>query len=415
MVATDHEIDLGPSQAFKVALVATTYSPIPGGMEIYLERIAKGLVKLGHKVQVVTRFTIQRPLTWKKVVVTSEQPRTYSDENVQVVVIAHPRWLRPILLILYRLQYYKATVGIFRWIGVRSFHRQLLSHLGDCDIIHYSGNGQDFLASATMSAANELSIPLVVTPHTHAGAWGDGETDYELYRIAQQTIALTEDERQRLVDGGLPENRVSVVPHAAEVSPSASGDRFREKHGLSGPIVLFLGRKTAAKGYGLLLEAIPYVWDECPDANFVFAGPTDPTEEYRFDLPPDHRVFDLGFLSDTDRDDAYSAADVFCLPSAHEAFGLVYCEAWTFGTPVVGLRIPTLEEIIERTGGGILAEHNPRSVADAISELLSDPSLRKKLGEAGRAKVQVRKWRNVATETIEVYHKAQDSLLGNQQ
>ena len=47
------------------------------------------------------------------------------------------------------------------------------------------------------------------------------------------------------------------------------------------------------------------------------------------------------------KDDAYAATEIVCVPSAHETFGLVYLEAYAFGKPVVGLRIPTIVEIIE--------------------------------------------------------------------
>ena len=114
-------------------------------------------------------------------------------------------------------------------------------------------------------------------------------------------------------------------------------------------MILFLGRKSVYKGYTRLLDATPIIWRQYPDAHVVFAGPDDDSVALSAEQTTgldDPRVTSYGFVSDQMRDDLFAAADLFCLPSTDEAFGLVYVEAGAYGTPVVAHDIPTLRELI---------------------------------------------------------------------
>jgi glycosyltransferase involved in cell wall biosynthesis len=63
------------------------------------------------------------------------------------------------------------------------------------------------------------------------------------------------------------------VPCGFDYDDSGDGKRFRTKHGITGPMVLFLGRKTKEKGVERLLNAWPMVAEKFPEATLVFAGP----------------------------------------------------------------------------------------------------------------------------------------------
>ena len=269
--------------------------------------------------------------------------------------------------------------------------------------MHYSGTGREMLGFAAASTALRHGVPLIVTPHSHAGVWGDGPIDLDLYRRAHRVIALTEDERARLAAAGVADHRIRVLGHGVSVRGGGDAWRFRAQHGIDGPMVLYLGRKAGYKGYGLLRSAAETVWAERPDVHVVFAGPG---EDGAPALPDHPRLHDLGVLTDSEREDAYAACDVFCLPSTAEAFGLVYLEAWAYAKPVVALRIPTLEELIGRVGGGLLAAPSAPYVADALLRLLGDEDLRQRLGATGAAEARHRTWAHVATAMGEIYAEA---------
>ena len=103
------------------------------------------------------------------------------------------------------------------------------------------------------------------------------------------------------------------------------------------------------------------------------------------------------------REDLYAACDVFCLPSAAEAFGLVYLEAGLYRKPVVALNLPTLRELIGGSGGGLLVESSPNAVAEAVTRLLDAPALRITLGQRGWERAKSQTWAHVATSMTRLY------------
>ena len=108
-------------------------------------------------------------------------------------------------------------------------------------------------------------------------------------------------------------------------------------------------------------------------------------------------------MSDQEKENLYDACTIYCQPSRSEAYGLVYLEAWVYGKPVVARRIPTMEELIESSGGGLLVDGSGESVAHALLKLLNSAEDRRKLGKAGREIVASQTWGGVAEQLESVY------------
>ena len=369
-------------------------------MEIYLRKLAAALAEAGYRVRVVTRFAQRQPADVRGMHTGHEEARSYRDGSVDIDVIAPTALLRPLLAPVYRLHFRLPH------LAARLLHaahgRSLRRALADADVVHFSGNGRELLGFGVAREAARRGIPLIITPHTHADAWGDGPIDFDLYRKAKAVVALTEDERSRLCSAGIPASAVRIVPHGVSVRGGGDGMAFRLRHGLADhPVVLFLGRKTPDKGFDLLLEAASHLWREVPNARIVLAGTEGPVRP----LPAaaaDARVVQLGRIDDAEREDAYAACDVFCLPSAAEAFGLVVLEAWGYGKAVVTSDIPTLRERL-RQGGGITAPLHPDALAHALARVLTNEGLRNVLGQEGRALAATATWAATASVMGEIY------------
>jgi glycosyltransferase involved in cell wall biosynthesis len=90
----------------------------------------------------------------------------------------------------------------------------------------------------------------------------------------------------------------------------------------------------------------------------------------------------------------YRLAEAFVIPSRYEAFGLVTAEAMSHGLPVVGFAdCPGTNELIDHARTGLLVmpgKDRIRSLAIVLSDLLGDPTLRRRLGEAGRQAIDDR-------------------------
>ena len=177
---------------------------------------------------------------------------------------------------------------------------------------------------------------------------------------------------------GARAERVEVCGVCSPGFQAGGGRDLRERLGIDGPLVAFLGVRRPYKGYDVLAAAIPRVVAARPDVTFAFVGPGDP-------VPTDGpgRVIDVGEADDEQRAAWLDAADLMCLPSAGEIFPVSILEAWSVRTPVLTSDIPTLSELVDRSGGGITAPREPAAVADAILALLAEPERLRALGESG--------------------------------
>jgi glycosyltransferase involved in cell wall biosynthesis len=84
----------------------------------------------------------------------------------------------------------------------------------------------------------------------------------------------------------------------------------------------------------------------------------------------------------------YVGADVFCLPSVQEGFGIVFLEAMAAGLAVVACRAAAVPEVVRDGETGVLVPpRDPEALAGALGGLLQDRGRARALGEAGRRKV----------------------------
>lgn len=175
-----------------------------------------------------------------------------------------------------------------------------------------------------------------------------------------------------------------VVGYGFEAPPDPQPARFRRRHGLEGPLVLYVGRKEKGKNVPLLMEyLLRYREGFGADLTLCLVG-EGPVEVPR---PGRQAIRDLGYLGPEEKLDAYAAATVVCQPSVNESFSIVIMEAWLAGTPVlVHARCPVTMYHLARSGGG-LAFEDYFEFAEALDLLLRDEPLRAKLAAQGRAYV----------------------------
>jgi glycosyltransferase involved in cell wall biosynthesis len=105
----------------------------------------------------------------------------------------------------------------------------------------------------------------------------------------------------------------------------------------------------------------------------------------------------------------YQRAAVFCLPSRQEGFGIVFLEAMANVKPIVAARASAVPETVADGEVGILADPNdPDAFAQALAALLTDRDLRRRMGEAGRQRVEAYRADRVAALFLETVQAALD-------
>ncbi|MEJ2338431.1 MAG: glycosyltransferase family 4 protein [Gemmatimonadales bacterium] len=217
---------------------------------------------------------------------------------------------------------------------------------------------------------------------------------------------------------GLDPARVRIVPEgidlarwsaAAEATDEPAAHRSALDNGSSrpaapdaaGPVILSVARQYRRKNTSALLRAMPTILAAVPNARLriVGGGPElRRLRQGRFALGLAGSVVITGELPDADAiRDAYRAADVFCLPSLQEGFGIAFLEAMASGLPIVAYRSAAVPEVVPDGEAGLLVPpDDPRALARALIRLLRDPPLRRRMGEAGRRRARQHDWEEIA-------------------
>lgn len=87
----------------------------------------------------------------------------------------------------------------------------------------------------------------------------------------------------------------------------------------------------------------------------------------------------------TNIEEVYASADILCMPSYVEGFGLALTEAMAAGLPAVGLKsCHAVAEIIENEKSGLLVDNTKEALAAALERLMNEPTLRKRMGQEAR-------------------------------
>ncbi len=216
------------------------------------------------------------------------------------------------------------------------------------------------------------------------------------------TIALVDSPSQRefllseqIIDAG----KAEVIGKGAICG--VDGDRFRPdplaremtRNALAVPqiakILLFLGRLNRDKGVADLARAFAEIASMYPEAYLLLVGPDE--DDSFSDIEQvtqgcSQRVRRVEFTHEPEK--FMAAADIFCLPSYREGFGMVVVEAAAAGLPTVASRIYGITDAVADGETGIL--HPPADVpamVKALVRLLADDELRARMGEMARARV----------------------------
>ena len=400
----------------RVLMLSWEYPPLlVGGLGRHVHALAEATARAGHQVTVVTRH----PGPAGAGTGSPPAPVPYDEVvgGVRVVRVAED----PSLL--------RFEDELLAWTMALN-HALTRAGLAVCeqsppDVVH----AHDWLvAHAATTLKHHLRVPLVATLHaTEAGrhqGWLPGPLNRSIHSVewwltyeARRVIACSGYMRwevTRLFD--LPPDKVDVVPNGVDprpwqVRPEQVAAARRRCAG-DGPLIAFAGRLVYEKGVQDLLAALPRLRRRHPGLRLVVAGRGPSADELRDQarrLRLGRAVTFAGFVPDAELAALVAAADCAVVPSRYEPFGLVALEAAAAGTPVVASGAGGLPEFVRsgRTGLAFPAG-DPAALADAVSALLADQVLARRLARQARAVLRrEHSWAGVAERTADVYARAE--------
>jgi glycosyltransferase involved in cell wall biosynthesis len=409
-----------------IAMLVYEFPPrIVGGLGTYAGEMSQQLVKLGHDVIVLTMNdgTLPSRETWHGVEVHRPAHVDLTDSLPALVHEDLRRWGRG-------LKFFSDIFAYNVLSASRLVNELVLKEEKKIDIVA----AHDWLSViAGTCCKRELNIPLVFHVHsTERGrTLGGGSPVVNALESTGGTasdlvVTVSHAMRDELVGLGFSEQKIRVCYDAVDPEKYDPGKinpvdvkRLRERYGLTegDKMILYVGRLTAVKGVDRLVNAMPRIIEKIPKAKLVVVGLGD-MQDYLGSLVHSVGVGDntslrTEFVPEEERILHYAACDVAAFPSLYEPFGIVCTEAMSMGKPVVvgaagisGLREQVVPSGPNETGFHVNPQ-DPNDIAWAVTSILGDEDLAKRLGENARKRVlQMFTWEEAASSLIRVYEEA---------
>ncbi|HTY58927.1 MAG TPA: glycosyltransferase family 1 protein, partial [Bacteroidota bacterium] len=211
---------------------------------------------------------------------------------------------------------------------------------------------------------------------------------------------------------GLDQRKLCVVYAGGltreELSTQTDAESVRRRYGLVGPFLLSVGSSLPHKNLERMIEAFASAAGSIPHA-MVIVGPGI-SDDSRLaaalratNLEAGGRIRRLGFVPRKDLPSLYAASDAFVFPSLFEGFGIPAVEAMQSGCPVICSRATSLPEIVG-DAGLLIDPEDTGGFASAMRSVCSDPTLRERLREKGKARSALFSWEQMAEELRRIYH-----------
>jgi len=213
----------------------------------------------------------------------------------------------------------------------------------------------------------------------------------------------------------LPPDKVSVVYNGISLDGYDGSSLKPKVQGQKAPVLGYLARMCKEKGLDTLVEAFIVLKQRgtVPRLKLQIGGSCGPGDEpfvqsLRKRLAAAGYIGEVAFLPNlarAEKIDFLQGLTVFSVPALYgEAFGLYLIEAWAAGVPVVQPWHAAFPELVAATGGGLISEPDPKSLADKLEELLLHPEQARALGTAGATAVRTRfTTAAMAQETLRVF------------
>lgn len=265
------------------------------------------------------------------------------------------------------------------------------------NIVHGHSSKAGFLARLAAKLVNPRTIT-IYSPHAISISLNPKYWYVEKLAglLTNAVLGVSRTEHDELLSYQIvPESKVRYVTTGIKVASycgSFGGEKVRQQLGLSDGTMLIgaAGRLTEQKDPSTFLKAAAKTLGRGVQARFAWVGYgelQEPSERLARELGIEDYVSFLGYCEDLRP--FLDAVDIFALTSRFESFGYVTCEAMAMGKPVVATNVAGSKElVIPGVTGYLVKVADATAFSDVYLELAADPDLRRRMGDAGRARAR---------------------------
>jgi glycosyltransferase involved in cell wall biosynthesis len=402
----------------RIALLSYRSKTHCGGQGVYVRHLSRGLVELGHDVEVFSGQPYPEGLDPRVRLTKVESLDLYREPDP--FRVPRPSEIRDHIDLLELLTTWTAGFPEPRTFTMR-VARILARRRAEFDVVHDNqslGTGLLRIAAA--------GLPVVATVHhpitrdkavdVAAAAWwrkplvrrwyGFAEMQKRVARRIPELLTVSSSSAADIAeDFGVSPSQLHVVPLGVDTALFKPAD-----HRVPGRIIAIASADVPLKGISHLLHAVARLRVERNlDVQLVSKlEPNGPTEKLIAELGISDIVHSSSGLSDTELAELLASAEVACIPSLYEGFSLPAVEAMASGTPIVASRAGALPEVVGDDGecARLVRPADVDELTKVLGELLDSPLERHRLGAAGRRRaLEVFSWESVAAQTVSVYER----------
>ena len=406
------------NRSLRILMPSYRSHPYTGGQGIYMRLVTKAMIGLGHSVEVL-----------------SGQPYPILDEGVGLTKLPSLdlySYEKP--LDSFNFNLFKDWINLYEWFShltggfsePYTFGERMArwgkNNYSNYDVVH----DNQTLAWGLLKLKN-MGLPVVGTIHhpitmdkridiQHAKSISLKILKWRWYsflnmqiRVARKLdpiIVVSENTRKDLVkDFKIDPKKTRKVLHGIDhetFKPIKNIARAKNR------LITTASADVPLKGLIYLIRAYDALLKEFPDLNLTVIGRLreGPTSEELEKRGIKEKVKFVTDLSGEEIAELYAISTIAVSPSVYEGFGFPAGEAMSCGIPLVATNGGSLPEVVG--DAGIIVQHsNPRSLVNALKDLLNSPEKQKELSYKGRERVLERfTWKRAAKELVEVYKEA---------
>lgn len=392
----------------KILFVTPSFYPLrTGGSEVFIKNLCDLLVS-HFEVHVITHKGSDFDYVWNPLI--STLPDHEVIENIKIHRLRCNQ-LKNLFFLFIKLVVFKILDrGFYTKIFSKNFIDNIYLYKGphyiglkkfltinNFDYIHIGPAPYEFLID-TMKIHKKLRLKskILFTPFIHEEIdIYSSDIFNDLYTYCDLIHPVTENEKKFIIHKFNITNfsKLKVIPlflriksYETEINLIKAKSDFIENNKLESKIIILgIGGKVENfKGVEYTIKALNSLSKKYPNLILITIGESSNLK--RFNLNKNFRIIELGHVSGITKNVVFSVADIFCMPSQIDSFGLVNLEAWYYKKPIVAFDIPSIKELFHE--GSLLSPVRDLELLEKnLEKLIKSKSLREELGEKGFQKL----------------------------